>query len=167
MVVKEYESPCGHLYLASIGSELCLNSWHGLAECYRFIRDDERDSDYKEEWGVLEKAETELEEYFNGERRDFDIPLKIFGTEFQKSVWRVLLTIPYGETMSYRKVAALIGNPAAVRAVANACARNPLAIFIPCHRVTSSSGGYGGYAGGKSVKERLLLLEKHESIINE
>lgn len=160
MVVKEYESPCGLLYLASIGSKLCLCSWQGLAACREFLKNNRTESDYDAEWHVVNLARRELDEYFEGTRKEFDIPLEIFGTAFQKLVWEALMEIPYGETESYSEVAVSIGHPLAVRAVANACARNPLAIFIPCHRVTPASGESGGYAGGRDVKTLLLQLEK-------
>lgn len=164
MVVKEYESPLGVLYLASIGNELCLCSWQGLAACHSFLREHKAESDYEQEWNVVNRARTELDEYFEGARESFDIPLRMFGTEFQKLVWEALIGIPYGVTESYGEVARSIGRPQAVRAVANACARNPLAIFIPCHRVTASDGQPGGYAGGKDVKQRLLYLEHLEHL---
>lgn len=164
MVVKEYDSPCGVLYMASIGNELCLCSWHGLSACHGFISDLKDASDYKEEWDVLEKAERELEEYFEGMRQTFDIPLKMFGTEFQKKVWNALLGIPYGETVSYSNVARLIGLPRSTRAVANACSKNPLSIFVPCHRVVSTQGKLTGYAGGVEVKRKLLDLERADML---
>lgn len=163
MVVKEYDSPMGLLYLASIGNELCLCSWQGLAACHEFIRQHGDESDYGKEWTVVERAREELDEYFDGIREKFDIPLRMFGTEFQKLVWEALSVIPYGETESYGDVARSIGRPMAVRAVANACARNPLAIFIPCHRVVGRRGRLTGYAGGLDVKERLIALERSDT----
>ena len=160
MVVKEYDSPVGLLYLASIGRELCLCSWQGLASCHSFLRQHLEESDYESEWDVVDRARRELDEYFDGDREEFDIPLKMFGTEFQKMVWEALEAIPYGRTESYGRVARTIGRPLAVRAVANACARNPLAIFIPCHRVTSASGRPAGYAGGEEALQRLMQLER-------
>lgn len=163
MVVKEYDSPLGLLYLASIGSELCLCSWQGLAACHAFLREHQDASDYETEWGVVDRARRELDEYFDGSREEFDIPLRMFGTEFQKMVWDALMEIPYGFTESYGEVARAIGRPLAVRAVANACARNPLAIFIPCHRVVGRKGKLTGYAGGIGLKERLLAMEHSEA----
>lgn len=166
MVVKDYESPCGMLYLASIGSKLCLSSWHGLSGCKDFEQNLEVESDYQQEWNVLEKAESELEEYFRGERHSFDIPLKLYGTEFQKRVWEALLSIPYGTTVSYGRVASMIGKPGAVRAVAGACNKNPLAIFVPCHRVTGQGGKLRGYAGGLEKARKLIDLEKTDSLFD-
>lgn len=108
---------------------------------------------------VTAHAARELREYAAGERRDFTVPLSIQGTPFQRSVWKALQTIPYGETRSYKDIAAQLGNPAAVRAVGHANNRNPLPLLIPCHRVIGSDGNLVGYAGGLPLKESLLALE--------
>lgn len=108
---------------------------------------------------LLLRLEKELQEYFEGKRRDFTLPLSPMGTLFQTNVWNVLGTIPYGETISYATEAKHFGNPKAVRAVANANGKNPIAILIPCHRVITSNGGIGGYNGGIEKKEFLLNLE--------
>jgi methylated-DNA-[protein]-cysteine S-methyltransferase len=107
----------------------------------------------------LLEAERQLDEYFAGTRRTFELPLELAGTEFQRSVWRALLTIPYGETRSYGQIARQIGRPAAVRAVGAANGRNPLAIVAPCHRVVGSTGKLTGFAGGLRAKAFLLELE--------
>lgn len=109
---------------------------------------------------LLLRLEEELHEYFAGKRRTFTLPLNPTGTPFQKSVWQTLCTIAYGETISYANEAKLLGNPKAVRAVANANGKNPITILIPCHRVIATSGGLGGYSGGIEKKEFLLELEK-------
>ena len=109
---------------------------------------------------LLMRLEEELYEYFEGKRETFSLPLSPSGTLFQKEVWQVLCTIPYGETVSYAAEAKLCGNPKAVRAVANANGRNPIAILIPCHRVIATEGGIGGYSGGIEKKKFLLELEK-------
>lgn len=109
---------------------------------------------------ILEKAYKQLKEYFVGERKEFDLPLEPVGTEFQMKVWEALQTIPYGETRTYKEIAAQIGNENASRAVGMANNRNPLPIFIPCHRVVGADGGIVGYAGGTDVKMALLELEK-------
>lgn len=109
---------------------------------------------------VTEKAAAELDEYFAGRRTAFDIPLLMAGSDFRKDVWKALLTIPYGETLSYSEVAARCGHPRAVRAVGTAIGANPMSIFVPCHRVTLHSGAIGQYAGGRDAKSRLLTLEK-------
>jgi O-6-methylguanine DNA methyltransferase len=106
---------------------------------------------------ILEK---ELSEYFEGERKDFTVPLSPVGTEFQKNVWEVLRKIPYGTTRSYQEQAKILGNPKAVRAVANANGLNKISIIIPCHRVIGSDGKLTGYGGGIWRKQKLLELEK-------
>lgn len=109
---------------------------------------------------VLERAAEELAEYFSGKRRSFSIPLSASGTEFQCKVWESLKTIPYGETTSYADIARKIGNPKACRAVGGANNRNPLPIFVPCHRVVGKSGQLVGYAGGLEIKDFLIRLEQ-------
>ena len=108
---------------------------------------------------VLVEAERQLAEYFAGRRQQFTLKLDVAGTHFQRQVWNALLTIPFGETRSYRQIANQIGNPRAVRAVGAANGRNPLSIVAPCHRVIGSSGALTGFAGGLDVKARLLALE--------
>lgn len=114
--------------------------------------------DFAEE-RILKQAATELEEYFAGQRKKFDVPLDADGTEFQKRVWKELSKIPYGCTVSYLDVAKKI-NPKAVRAVGTANGKNPLGIIVPCHRVIASDGSLGGYSGGLKIKMQLLELEK-------
>lgn len=108
---------------------------------------------------VLVEAERQLAEYFAGRRKQFALKLDVSGTPFQRQVWNALLTIPFGETRSYRQIATQIGNPRAVRAVGAANGRNPVSIVAPCHRVVGSSGALTGFAGGLDVKARLLALE--------
>jgi len=102
----------------------------------------------------------EIKEYLSGKRKEFDIPLKLCGTDFQRSVWNALLTIPYGETRSYRDIAEQIGNPNACRAVGMANHRNPVAIIVPCHRVIGADGSLTGFGGGLELKQQLLDLEQ-------
>ena len=109
---------------------------------------------------LIKRAISQLSEYFDGERTSFDLPISPSGTGFQKKVWDALLTIPYGETRSYKDIAVQIGNPKAVRAVGMANNRNPIAIVIPCHRVIGHNGSLTGYGGGLDVKAYLLELEK-------
>ncbi|ANH97809.1 cysteine methyltransferase [Pseudomonas koreensis] len=108
---------------------------------------------------LLQNAARQLQEYFAGHRDRFDLELDFVGTDFQKKVWAALLTIPFGETRTYRQIAEQIGNPAAVRAVGAANGRNPISIVAPCHRVIGASGKLTGFAGGLEAKERLLVLE--------
>lgn len=107
----------------------------------------------------LNKTIAQINEYFKGKRKQFDLKLKPEGTDFQKEVWKEVLKIPFGETKSYQEIADTLGDPGAVRAVGNANGHNPIPILIPCHRVIGSDGKLTGYSGGISRKEWLL---KHE-----
>lgn len=109
---------------------------------------------------LMRAATRQLEEYLLGRRRKFDLPLAPQGTVFQQQVWAELLRIPYGETRSYQALAEEIGKAKACRAVGMACHRNPLPIFIPCHRVIAKNGALQGFRGGLEMKEKLLQLEK-------
>lgn len=109
---------------------------------------------------ILAEAEKQLGAYFAGALKAFDLPLDFAGTPFQKSVWRALLTIPFGETRSYGEIARQIGRPTAFRAVGAANGRNPISIVAPCHRVIGSTGKLTGFAGGLAAKQRLLDLEQ-------
>ena len=157
-----YESPFGILLLGSSGDRLCLCDWqtekhHGSVRrrleslmCAGFEPGTSE---------VLEAAARQLDEYFAGRRRAFDMPLLLAGTDFQVKVWNELLKIPFGETISYGDLAQRIGMPKAVRAVANANGANTLSVFVPCHRVIGSDRSLTGYGGGIEVKRRLLELE--------
>ena len=109
---------------------------------------------------VLAEAERQIQDYFAGERTSFSVPLDFRGTDFQKSVWAALLTIPFGETRSYGEIARQIGRPGASRAVGAANGRNPLSIVAPCHRVIGTNGALTGFAGGLAAKEALLGMER-------
>jgi O-6-methylguanine DNA methyltransferase len=108
---------------------------------------------------LLRRVEHQLNEYFAGERTDFELPIDEPGSAFQERVWTELRTIPYGETISYRELAARVGVPAGSRAVGRANGANRIAIIVPCHRVIAAGGGLGGYGGGLDAKRRLLDLE--------
>ncbi|HMK87059.1 MAG TPA: methylated-DNA--[protein]-cysteine S-methyltransferase [Steroidobacteraceae bacterium] len=110
----------------------------------------------------LAEAARQLREYFEGSRREFDLPLSFRGTEFQERVWRSLMSIPYGETWSYRELAGRIGNPSASRAVGLANGRNPIPIVVPCHRVIGADGSLTGYGGGLQRKQWLLAHEARQ-----
>jgi methylated-DNA-[protein]-cysteine S-methyltransferase len=114
---------------------------------------------------ILRETATQLTEYFGGKRRAFDLPLAPRGTDFMLSVWKTLRDIPFGETRSYKEIAARVGKPKASRAVGMANNRNPIAILIPCHRVIGANGGLVGYAGGLSVKRFLLDLESGRATV--
>lgn len=111
---------------------------------------------------IIKETISQLDEYFKGKRREFNIKVKLGGTEFQKSCWNELIKIPYGETRSYKEIAEGIKNPNAVRAVGGANNKNPIAIIIPCHRVIGKNGKMVGYAGGIDKKIWLLKHEKSE-----
>ncbi|ENV91668.1 methylated-DNA--[protein]-cysteine S-methyltransferase [Acinetobacter bereziniae] len=109
---------------------------------------------------VLLETQQQLNEYFQGHRTQFDLALDFAGTEFQQKVWQALLTIPFGETRSYKQIAEQIGNVKAVRAVGAANGKNPISIIAPCHRVVGANGKLVGFAGGLENKDVLLKLEK-------
>lgn len=112
------------------------------------------------ETALLKEAASQLKEYLAGKRKKFGVPLAPEGTPFQQAVWNALKDIPYGETRSYGQIAESIGKPRACRAVGMANNKNPMAIFVPCHRVIGANGKLTGYAGGLDIKEKLLALEK-------
>ena len=162
IVTRRYESPCGALLLGSYADRLCLCDWQ--IEKHRDNVDGRLrrilHADFVEGSSpVLDRAVSQLDEYFGGKRREFDIPLLFVGTEFQKTVWNALLAIPYGTTLSYGEMARRVGRPKAVRAVANANGANPISIFAPCHRVIGSDRTLTGYGGGLPAKAYLLRLE--------
>ncbi|HPV01204.1 MAG TPA: methylated-DNA--[protein]-cysteine S-methyltransferase [Clostridiales bacterium] len=113
---------------------------------------------------LIKEAAKQLGEYLEGKRKVFDIPIQLEGTPFQKAVWQALLGIPYGETRTYGEIARHIGNPKAARAVGMANNRNPVAVFVPCHRVIGADGRLVGYASGLDMKKRLLDLERKHSL---
>lgn len=144
-----YFSPIGKIKISSDESSIT-----GLD----FVDENEEKSDENQP-GVLKEALVQLDEYFNGKRKEFDIKLKISGTEFQNKVWRELINVPYGETRTYKDIAEAVNNSKACRAVGGANNKNKIAIIIPCHRIIGSSGTLTGYAGGLWRKEWLLQHE--------
>lgn len=143
-----YRTPMGRMSLAACAGALthCVFGPARLEGDYRATE-------------ITNQAANQLLEYFAGRRREFDVPLNPAGTPFQRSVWEELQHIPYGETRSYSQVAAALNNPRALRAVGAANNKNPLMIFIPCHRVIGANGNLVGYAAGLSIKKFLLDLE--------
>ncbi len=150
MISLAYASPLGTLHLCARGDELVA-----LALPDRPAPDAPTGKS-----AVLARTARQLDEYFAGKRRDFDLPLAPEGTAFQQRVWRELLTIPYGDTWSYGELARAIGRPAAARAVGAANGKNPIAIIVPCHRVIGANGTLVGYGGGLPVKTWLLEHEQ-------
>ena len=160
--IQHYDSPCGELVLASVDGELCLCDWNGMPCAERNKRRLLRllDAVFKEEPSeVIEQTKRQLDEYFAGTRRVFDIPLHPVGTDFQKAVWSALLEIPYGEVRTYMDIARRVDNVRGIRAVAQAIGANGIGIIIPCHRVIGSDNTLTGFAGGLETKRRLLELE--------
>lgn len=152
-----FETPIGELLLAGEADALSMIGFPKGA----MRRDPEPEWIYNEDPFVT--TQTQLTEYFDGERKEFDLPLKFDGTEFQVSVLEALQSIPYGETTSYGAIAKQIGRPKATRAVGAANGRNPIPIIVPCHRVIGSSGDLTGFGGGLDTKEELLRLEAENS----
>lgn len=182
--IYEYDSPCGKLYLAARKGSLCLCSWAGSKNLtdtlsrlskaldIEFILPDSANADSGDVAGtgmrkarpekpskVIVSAMKQLGQFFNGRRKTFNIPYQMAGTPFQNAVWKSLLDIPYGKSVSYAEIAAMAGYPKAVRAAANACGDNALSVIIPCHRVIGSDDGLTGYGGGLGAKRYLLDLE--------
>lgn len=151
----EHPSPLGKLVLAATEHGLC-GVYFDEHKYFAGVRDWRRDPD--QQW--LTRAAIQLDEYFSGDRTDFDIPLDLRGTGFQRSVWEALCTLPFGSTVSYRAIAERVARPSAIRAAGTAIGRNPVSIIVPCHRVVGVSGALSGYAGGVERKRFLLTLEK-------
>lgn len=120
----------------------------------------------EKETELIKTTYQELLEYFSGLRKTFDVPIKLNGTDFQVKVWRALCQIPYGKTITYKDIATIIGQEKACRAVGMANNKNPICIIVPCHRVIGKNGSLTGYAGGLSIKEKLLNLEANNSSSN-
>ena len=162
--IQYYQSPVGEMILGSYEGKLCLADWK-----YRRMRStiDRRiqnglKAEYVEENSVvIEETIKQMKAYFTGERKGFDIPLLMVGTDFQKSVWDGLIKVPYGTTISYLELSKNIGKEKAIRAVASANGANAINILIPCHRVIGSNGDLVGYAGGLEVKRKLLEIENN------
>lgn len=147
--IAYYSSPIGILRLEANESGIC-----SVSLCGEEQRETAADCE------TLRLAQRQLDAYFQGKLREFSVPLSLHGTDFQLRAWEQLLKIPCGETRTYGEIAAAMGNPAACRAVGMACNKNPVMIFVPCHRVIGSSGKLTGFACGLDVKVRLLELER-------
>ena len=160
--VSSHKTKTGEVLLGSFGGKLCMLDWK-----YRKMRtsiDKRLQNGLKAEYVenndvIIDQTIEQIDEYLRGERKIFDVPLMMVGTEFQKSVWDALLKIPYGKTSTYLQLAVSVSNEKAVRAVASANGANAISLIVPCHRIIGSSGDLVGYAGGLPVKKRLLALE--------
>jgi methylated-DNA-[protein]-cysteine S-methyltransferase len=139
------ESPVGKLTIHERGGAIVALNWDGA------------NGEAEEQTPLLARARAQLGEYFAGERRDFDLPLAPAGTAYLQSIWRALLRIPYGRTLTYGALARDAGS--APRAVGLACGRNPIAIVIPCHRVVAADGKLTGYSGGNGIATKRALLD--------
>lgn len=164
--IQPYQAPCGSLFLGACRGKLCLCNWEQerhpgrvMARLRAFYGVESRAGATE----ITDEAARQLDDYFARRRTWFDLPLQFIGTDFQKSVWRALLDIPYGQTASYRELAVAIGAPSAVRAVANANGANALSIIVPCHRIVGFDHSLTGYAGGLDAKRFLLKWEQGEN----
>ena len=144
-----YDSPVGKLIIGEENGAITRVTWTQLPKNY-----------LQEETALILKCKKQLDEYFRGERKAFDLPLAPKGTEFQKKVWSALQEISYGEVRSYKDIAVAVDSPKGCQAVGGANGKNPIAIIIPCHRVIGKNGKLVGYAGGMENKKFLLELEK-------
>jgi|GEM_PF-395763 len=168
--IQHYKTKVGELILGSFDNKLCMLDFR-----YRRMRAtvDNRikkglDSEFIEQDDkLLVETRKQLDEYLIGDREEFDFPLLMVGTEFQKSVWNALIKVPYGTTSTYLQLAKNIHNEKAVRAVANANGANSIGIIIPCHRIIGSNGELVGYGGGLPVKKRLLKLEQNNKALTD
>jgi len=163
---QHHQTAIGELLLGSFSGRLCLLGF-GDRDSKRAFNDrirkklDARFVEQNDE--VLEKTRKQLDEYLNGNRKEFDIPLLMVGTDFQRRVWDALMRVPYGATSTYGQIAEDTGSPRAVRAVGNANRANPISIIVPCHRVIGSNGELTGYGGGLFLKKWLLRLEQGDT----
>lgn len=152
---KYMASPVGRLTLIASDKGLAAVLW----ENDNPNRVHAKAQEENEQHPVLLETERQLQEYFEGSRNIFSLPLDMIGTPFQLQVWEALTTIPYGETRNYQQIANQLDNPKAVRAVGAANGRNPVSIIVPCHRVIGADGSLTGFAGGLEAKAHLLSLE--------
>jgi methylated-DNA-[protein]-cysteine S-methyltransferase len=153
---SRFESPVGPLLLAGSKAGLQLVSF-GAGNRTRSV-----DPEWRLDDSAFVEVVRQLQSYFIGERKTFDLALVLEGTDFQKRVWTELRKIPYGETISYKGLAEMIGSPKAVRAVGAANGANPIPIIIPCHRVIGNDGSLTGFGGGLPLKKHLLELESQQ-----
>ncbi len=165
--ISYHKTKIGELIIGSFQGEICILDFR-----YRKMRSrvDSRikkglKADFiEQEDKIIQEAKTQIDDYLQGKRKEFIIPILMVGSDFQKRVWKALLSVPYGKTISYLELAKKIGNPKGVRAVANANGANAIALVLPCHRIIASDGSLGGYGGGLSAKKRLLRIEKENFI---
>ncbi len=158
--VGSFTGPWGPIWLASTEDGLCgVELKRGRAALEEDLGSRRAACLFQEDPPALRDVVRQFGEYFGEGRRDFEVELDLWGTPFQKEVWKALTAIPFGETRSYQEIAAAVNRPRAVRAVGQANGRNPVPIVVPCHRVIRSGGGLGGFGSGLEIKRRLLALE--------
>jgi len=168
--IQYCKTKIGELILGSFDGKLCILDFR-----YRRMRStvDKRiqkglnSEFFEKDDEVLAETRKQIDEYLAGERKEFEIPILLVGSDFQKQVWQELINVEYGETASYLDLAKRINNEKAVRAVASANGANSIALIIPCHRIIESNGGLGGYGGGLPVKKRLLKIEGGNIILTD
>lgn len=166
LYITYFDTPLGKMKAAATDEGICLFDFRYRrmidSIMTRIINGLGADEVVEEHHSHFDILKWQIDEYFTGERKEFDLPLHLVGTDFQKKVWHGLLEIPYGETRSYKKQSIFLGNEKAVRAVAGANGENGIAIIIPCHRVIGENGSLTGYGGGLPKKKWLLEHEiKH------
>lgn len=161
--LKRIDTPLGRMCIGGTNKGICLFDFQYrrsinpiMNRIEGYLNDKFQEGDHP----LFEVVETQINEYFVGERKSFDVPLNLAGTPFQKSVWEGLMKIPYGETRSYKQQSIFLGNEKSIRAVAGANGDNGIAIIVPCHRVIGEDGSLTGYGGGLQRKKWLLDLEK-------
>ncbi len=160
--IERLETEYSNLLLGEFKGKLCLCDWEFRKQRKQIDQRIQKGlcSDYEfKETAFLEEVKQQLNSYFKKELQEFNIPLLLVGTNFQKEVWSELQKIPYGETKSYAQLSLIMNNPKAIRAIASANGANALSIVVPCHRVVGSDGSLTGYAGGLQAKQKLLQLE--------
>lgn len=158
------KTPLGDMFCAATSKGICILSFFGqknlekqIEKVQKFFKAEAIPAHNK----YFDCLQKELDEYFEGKLADFTVPLQLVGTPFQQDVWKILQSVPYGETISYKEEAELLKNPKAVRAVGSANGQNMISIIIPCHRIIQTGGALGGYAGGLDKKKALLKLENN------
>lgn len=163
--IQYFKTSYGELLIGEYENQICICDWR-----FRKMRNsidkriqDGLEAEYKEaDSPIIQQMKHELEEYFEGERTEFEVPLLLIGTDFQKQVWNELLKISFGETETYLGLSRKLNNVKAIRAVASANGANAISIAIPCHRIIGSKGELVGYAGGLPTKKKLLKLESSD-----
>lgn len=166
---QNIETPIGTLVACATEENLCLLQFSDNKKLDAILKNISKHLQMEiveKENALLKKLEIQLHEYFNGKRTIFSIPMSPIGTDFQKSVWKVLQNVPYGKTISYQEQSILLHNPKAIRAVANANGQNKIVILLPCHRIIGTNGSLTGYSAGIWRKQKLLELELN-TIINQ